>query len=269
MPTIVVVGHGGDRNQSLRCRRLESFCVVPAPLHLQGGNKYRYVADMENVQEVFPAVPSTGLHDLVGVIGVHDSGVYAATYLRRQLNPSGNFDSQGVLFFRDKYLKKSRLPPDVRRARARYASRVTPYAELAEELRKPFVVEPAIGAGPLRTEAVRSAEDYHRALEPFPGESDVDVVAKSFVDAPEIYMDGVRQGGELHWRSLTRHGGPPAGALPRLSRVAAPRPRQPDARGLRAHLHVRQAHSFLLAGHATRPTAASAGRSAPTRKSGG
>ncbi|MGW1102445.1 ATP-grasp domain-containing protein [Streptomyces sp. NPDC002540] len=186
---------------------------MSAPLRLQDRKDYRCVADTENAQEVFRAVLSAGLGDLAGVISVHEFGVFAAAYLRRQLHLPGNSDSRGVLFFRDKYLQKNRLPPDVRRARARYASRATPYAELAGELGKQFVVKPAIGAGSLRTEVVRSAEEYHRALEPFPGESDVDVVAESFVDAPEIYMDGIWQGGELHWRSLTRYHNSPLSAV--------------------------------------------------------
>lgn len=213
MPTIVDVGYRGDLDQALRCRGLEPFYIVPAPLHLQDRKNYRCVADMENAQEVFRAVLSAGLRDLAGVISVHEFGVFTAAYLRQQLNLPGNSDSQGVLFFRDKYLQKSQLPPEVRRARARYASRTTPYAEIAEELGKPFVVKPAIGAGSLRTEVVRSAEEYHRALEPFPGESDVDLVTESFVDAPEIYMEGIWQGGDLHWRSLTHYHSSPLSAV--------------------------------------------------------
>ncbi|MGW3493578.1 hypothetical protein [Streptomyces sp. NPDC001020] len=111
MPTIVVVGYQEDPDQALRRRGLEPFYIVSASPHSQDRKNYRRVAGVENALEDFRVVLSAGLSEPAGVTSVHDFGVFTADYLRRQLSLPGNSDSQGVLFFRDKCLQKSRLPP--------------------------------------------------------------------------------------------------------------------------------------------------------------
>ncbi|WP_308401116.1 ATP-grasp domain-containing protein [Streptomyces sp. AC512_CC834] len=81
----------------------------------------------------------------------------------------------------------------------------TPYRRLVDELGGTFVIKPAAGAGALRTSVIHSAREYEDALALFPGASDVAIVAESFVDAPEVYIDGIWEGGELRWSSMSRY----------------------------------------------------------------
>ncbi|WP_409061504.1 acetyl-CoA carboxylase biotin carboxylase subunit family protein [Streptomyces sp. SYP-A7185] len=203
MPTMIVIGYRDDLHQALERRGLDPCYIVQAPASAPEGRRFKRVTDMENAQEVMRAVLSAQVDDVAGVLTVHEMGVFAATYLRQQLSLPGNADSKAALYFRDKHLQKSALPPHVTRARCRYVSKETPFAELAEELGSVLVVKPAIGAGSQRTSIVRSAEEYARALEPFPGGSDVEIVAESFVDAPEVYLDGVWHDGRLRWSSMS------------------------------------------------------------------
>ncbi|MGW6274148.1 ATP-grasp domain-containing protein [Streptomyces sp. NPDC055060] len=241
MPTMVVLGYRPDLDQALQRRGISPHYLVQAPSAPPSDRACTHVADMENAQEILRAVLAARIDDMAGVLTVHEMGVFGATYLRRTLGLPGNTDSRSALYFRDKFLQKSRLPPQVRRARCRYASLGTSFAELADELGEVFVVKPATGAGSLRTNIVRSAEEYARALEVFSGRSDVEVVAESFVDAPEVYLDGIWQNGALRWSSMTRY---------HLSPLSA-------AQGgvLAAHLLDRRRHPELfdemetLAGH--------------------
>ncbi|MEU5924658.1 hypothetical protein ABZ817_13585 [Streptomyces antimycoticus] len=160
---------------------------------------------MENAQEIFRAVLSARLDDVAGVLSVHEMGVFGAAYLRQQLNLPGNTDSKTALYFRDKYLQKSELPSRVKRARCRHVSMGTSFADLADDLGEVFVVKPATGAGALRTNIIRSPEEYAQALALFSGQSDVEIVAESFVDAPEVYLDGVWENGDLRWSSMSSY----------------------------------------------------------------
>ncbi|MEV6757612.1 ATP-grasp domain-containing protein [Streptomyces sp. NPDC051214] len=205
MPTMVVIGYRPDLDQALRRRGLSPYYLAQAPSIPPADRRCTLVADMENAQEIARAVLAARIDDVAGVLTVHEMGVFGAAYLRKELGLPGNADSTSTLCFRDKFLQKSRLPPHVRRARCRYASHDTSFAELAGDLGEVFVVKPATGAGSLRTNIVRSAEEYARALEVFSGRSDVEVVAESFVDAPEVYMDGIWQNGSLRWSSMTRY----------------------------------------------------------------
>ncbi|MEU5610101.1 acetyl-CoA carboxylase biotin carboxylase subunit family protein [Streptomyces sparsogenes] len=205
MPTMIVIGYRGDLDQALRRRGLDPYYIAQAPAIPPNGTRFRRVADIEDVQEVFRAVLSARIDDVAGVLSVHEMGVFGATYLRQQLNLPGNTDSRTALYFRDKYLQKSKLPSHIRRARCRYASQDTSFADLADDLGDVFVIKPATGAGSLRTSIVRSPEDYARALEPFPGRSDVQIVAESFIDAPEVYIDGVWEDGGLRWSSMSSY----------------------------------------------------------------
>ncbi|MFD9905129.1 acetyl-CoA carboxylase biotin carboxylase subunit family protein [Streptomyces sp. NPDC059063] len=205
MATMMVIGYRDDLDQALQQRGLDPYYIVQAPANPPQHRRYTRVADMENAQEILRAVLSANIHDLAGVLSVHEMGVFGAAYLRRELGLPGNADAKAALSFRDKFLQKSRLPPQVERARCRYAARDTPYAELKDELGEPFVVKPATGAGALRTSVVGSPEEYARALDAFPGQSDVAMVAESFVDAPEVYLDGIWRNGELQWSSLSRN----------------------------------------------------------------
>lgn len=203
MPTMIVIGYREDLDQALRRRGLDPCYIVQGPARAPEGRRFKRVADMENVQEIWRAVLSAHVDDVAGVLTVHEMGVFGATYLRQQLNLPGNVDSRAALNFRDKYLQKSKLPPQVKRARCRYVSKDTSFLELSRELGDVFVIKPAIGAGSLRTSVVRSSEEYGRALELFPGQSDVEIVAESFVDAPEVYMDGIWRNGRLQWSSMS------------------------------------------------------------------
>ncbi|GHC68476.1 hypothetical protein GCM10010349_42600 [Streptomyces flavofungini] len=176
---------------------------MQAPMSPPPGQRFTSVADMENAQELLRAVLAARIDDVAGVLSVHEMGVFGAAYLRQQLSLPGNTDSKTVLSFRDKYLQKSKLPDDVRRARCRYVTEGTSFAELAADLGEVFVVKPATGAGSLRTEIVRSPEEYERALQQLPSQSDVGVVAESFIDAPEVYTDGIWEGGALRWSSMS------------------------------------------------------------------
>lgn len=203
MPTMIVIGYRDDLDQVLLRRGLDPCYIVQAPANGPKGRRFKRVADMENVQEVWRAVLSAQVDDAAGVLTVHEMGVFAATYLRQQLNLPGNVDTRAVLNFRDKYLQKSKLPARVERASCRYIAKGTSFPELSRELGDVFVVKPAIGAGSLRTSVVRSPDEYARALELFPGQSDVEIVAESFVDAPEVYMDGIWRNGRLQWSSMS------------------------------------------------------------------
>lgn len=205
MPTMVVIGYRPDLDQALLRRGLSPYYLAQAPSIPPADRRFTLVADMENAQEILRAVLAARIDDVAGVLTVHEMGVFGAAYLRRELGLPGNTDSMSTLCFRDKFLQKSRLPPHVRRARCRYASHDTSFADLAGDLGEVFVVKPATGAGSLRTNIVRSAQEYARALELFSGRSDVEVVAESFVDAPEVYMDGIWQNGSLRWSSMTRY----------------------------------------------------------------
>ncbi|MEU6121774.1 ATP-grasp domain-containing protein [Streptomyces sp. NPDC047123] len=215
MPAIVVIGYRDDLDRAVRNRGLDPFYIVQSPAVPPQGIDHRVVADIENAHEILRAVlsaPSLRLDDVVGVLSVHEMGVFGAAYLRRQLGLPGNADSMKVLRFRDKYLQKSGLPPHIRRARCRYVTADTSFEELTAEFGDVFVVKPANGGGSLRTTIVRSRQDFKEALGPFPTRSDVAAVAESFVDAPEIYVDGVWGGGALRWSTLVRYHASPLSA---------------------------------------------------------
>ncbi|WP_327271108.1 ATP-grasp domain-containing protein [Streptomyces sp. NBC_01224] len=205
MPRVIVIGYRGDLDRALRRRGLDPFYVVQAPMGAPDDRESCWVADFENAQEVLRAVLARRLDNIAGVLSVHEMGVFTAAYLRQQLRLPGNTDSRTVLSFRDKYLQKSRLLPEVRRARCRHVPKGTSYQELIDDLGKIFVVKPATGAGALRTNIIRSAEEYERALALFSGTSDVEIVAESFIDAPEVYIDGIWRDGELQWSSMGRY----------------------------------------------------------------
>lgn len=210
MPTMLVIGYREDLDRALRRRGLDPYYIVQTRMGPPEGRRCTRVSDMENAQEILRAVLSARIEDAVGVLSVHEMGVFGAAYLRQQLGLPGNTDSTKTLRFRDKFLQKSALPAGVRRARCRYVSAAgTAYADLVDELGDVFVVKPATGAGALRTSVVRSPEEYVQALEPFSGGSDVEVVAESFVDAPEVYIDGVWGDGALRWSSVSRNHAPP------------------------------------------------------------
>ncbi|MFH9070966.1 ATP-grasp domain-containing protein [Streptomyces alboflavus] len=205
MPTMIVIGYREDLHRALRRRGLDPHYIVQAPASPPAGRRCTRVADMENVQEVLRAVLSARLDDVAGALSVHEMGVFGAACLRQQLDLPGNRDSKATLYFRDKYLQKSELPPQIKRARCRYVTQDTSHADLVGELGDVFVVKPATGAGSVRTNVVRSPEEFTRAVGVLPGESDVQIVAESFIDAPEVYMDGIWSDGDLLWSSMTRY----------------------------------------------------------------
>ncbi|MER8161150.1 ATP-grasp domain-containing protein [Streptomyces sp. NPDC094472] len=205
MPTMIVIGHRDGLDQALQRRGLDPFYIVQAPANTPKGRRFSCVVDMENAQEILRAVLSAQLDDVAGVLTVHEMGVFGAAYVRQQLGLPGNTDSKATLYFRDKYLQKSKLPPQVKRARCRYVPVGTSFTDLAGDLGDVFVVKPATGAGALRTSIVRSADEYAQAVKPFSGQSDVEIVAESFIDASEVYIDGIWKNGDLQWSSMSRN----------------------------------------------------------------
>lgn len=212
MSKLVVLGYREDLDRAIKRRGFEPYYLVQASAAAPAGRRFARVADLENAQEISRAVLAGRIGEIAGVLTVHEMGVFGAAYLRQQMGLPGNADSQRVLYFRDKYLQKSMLPDGVRHARCRYLSQDTSYAELVADLGDVLVIKPANGAGSLRTDIVRSAEEYARAVKPLAGRSDVQVVAESFIDAPEIYLDGIWQNGELRWSSLARYNVAPLSA---------------------------------------------------------
>ncbi|KRV50204.1 argininosuccinate lyase 2 [Wenjunlia vitaminophila] len=213
MPTMIVIGYREDLDQALRRRGLDPHYIVQAPVSPPGTRSCTFVSDIENAQEILRAVLSARPDHVAGVLTVHEMGVFGAAYLRQQLKLPGHTDSLATLYFRDKFLQKSGLPPQVKRARCRYVPRGTSYDDLVNDLGDVFVVKPATGAGALRTSVVRSPEDHSRAMALLPGESDVQIVAESFVDAPEVYIDGIWKDGDLRWFSMSRNHIPPLKAV--------------------------------------------------------
>lgn len=212
MPAMIVIGYRDDLDLALRRRGLTPFYIVPRPAVPPQGIDFTSVSDIENAHEILRAVLAARIEDVAGVLSCHEMGVFGAAYLRQQLNLPGNPDSKRVLYFRDKYLQKNSLPPHVRRAHCRYVPSGATFEDLATELGDTFVIKPANGGGSLRTTIVRSPEDYEQALNPFPDRSDVAVVAESFIDAPEIYVDGVWGDGGLRWWTLVGYHASPLSA---------------------------------------------------------
>ncbi|MFE0175383.1 acetyl-CoA carboxylase biotin carboxylase subunit family protein [Streptomyces sp. NPDC059002] len=212
MPAMIVIGYRDDLDRALRNRGLNPFYIVQSPAIPPQGIDFTVVTDIENAHEILRAALAARIDDVAGVLSVHEMGVFGAAYLRQQLNLPGNSDSRKVLDFRDKYLQKNALPPHIRRARCRYVPPGTSYADLAAEFGDVFVIKPANGGGSLRTTVVRSPELYEQALGPFPDRSDVAVVAESFIDAPEFYVDGVWGEGRLQWSTLVRYRASPLSA---------------------------------------------------------
>ncbi|WP_327391614.1 ATP-grasp domain-containing protein [Streptomyces sp. NBC_01186] len=205
MPTMIVIGYRPDLDRALRRRGLDPYYLVQAQVSPLKGRNFKFVTDIENVQEVLRAVLSARIEDAAGVLSVHEMGVFGAAYLRQALNLPGNTDSKTALYFRDKYLQKSSLPPQIKRARCRYVSKYTSFAELVGDLGDTFVIKPATGAGSLRTHIVRTPEEYSQAVKPLPSRSDVEIVAESFIDAPEVYIDGIWNNGDLQWSSMSNY----------------------------------------------------------------
>ncbi|MDX3224857.1 ATP-grasp domain-containing protein [Streptomyces sp. ME19-01-6] len=232
MPTMIVIGHRDGLDQALQRRDLEPFYIVQPPVNTPEGRRFKRVADMENAQEILRAALSAHIDDAAGVLTVHEMGVFGAAYLRQQLNLPGNTDSKANLYFRDKYLQKSKLPPQVKRARCRYLSKDTSFTELSDDLGATFVIKPATGAGALRTNIIRSPEEYSRALKLFPGQSDVEIVAESFIDGSEVYIDGIWKNGDLRWSSMSRNHISPLNAV--------------QGGVLAAHILDRRRHSTLF-----------------------
>ncbi|MFJ2766659.1 acetyl-CoA carboxylase biotin carboxylase subunit family protein [Streptomyces sp. NPDC087300] len=212
MPAMIVIGYRDDLDRALRNRGLSPFYIAQRPALPPQGIDFTVVSDIENAHEILRAVLAARIDDVAGVLSCHEMGVFGAAYLRQQLGLPGNTDSRKVLDFRDKYLQKNGLPSRVRRARCRYVPSGTSFEELATELGDPFVIKPANGGGSLRTKIVRSPADYELALNPFPDRSDVAVVAESFHDAPEIYIDGVWGDGGLRWWTLVGYHASPLSA---------------------------------------------------------
>jgi len=205
MPRMIVIGYRDDLDQALRRRGLDPFYVVQDPNGAPADRQSCRVADFENAQEVLRAVLARRLDDVVGALSVHEMGVFTAACLRQQFNLPGNADPRTILSFRDKYLQKSGLPPEVRRARCLHVPTGTSYRRLADDLGERFVIKPAAGAGAQRTSIIHSAQEYEDALALFPGASDVAIVAESFVDGPEVFIDGIWERGELRWSCMSRY----------------------------------------------------------------
>ncbi|QIS12704.1 ATP-grasp domain-containing protein [Nocardia arthritidis] len=212
-PMLIVLGYRDDLDQALRRRGVDPYYIVNAPASPPNGRNSISVTDIEDVQELSRAVLAAGVDNADGVLTVHEFGVFGAAYLRQQLDLPGHRDPQKTLYFRDKYLQKNALPPEVRRARVRYVSAQTSYADIADELGDVFVIKPANGAGSLRTSIVHSPDEYAAAVEPLPTRSDVAIVAESHIDAPEIHIDGIWCGGALYWSSLARYNTSPLSAV--------------------------------------------------------
>lgn len=210
---MIVIGYRDDLDRALHDRGLDPFYIVQAPSSPPRNRNFTFVSDMENAQEVLRAVLSAPLHNVAGALSVHEMGVFTAAYLRQQLNLPGNADTRTALYFRDKYLQKSALPPHIRRARCRHVPVGASFADLVAELGETIVVKPATGAGSLRTSIVRSPEEYERALTSLPSQSDVGIVAESFIDAPEVYMDGIWRNGSLYWSSMSNYHSAPLTAV--------------------------------------------------------
>jgi hypothetical protein len=209
MSTVIVIGYRGGMVDALKRRGLDAFHVVAKYKEGLAGTRYTQVDDLENAQEVLRAVLAADVPDVVGVVTGHDRGVFTAAMLRDHLGLPGFRDYGTALRFRDKYLQKSALPDEVRRAGCVYVDADTGHRELAAALGTPFVVKPANGAGAVRTVIVHSEEEFTRYLEPHRRGSNIALVAESFVRGEEIHIDGVRHRGRLLWNSVARYNRPP------------------------------------------------------------
>ncbi|MCW2631942.1 MAG: hypothetical protein JWR88_904 [Pseudonocardia sp.] len=97
------------------------------------------------------------------------------------------------------------MPADIKRARCRYVRTGSTFDELAAELGIPFVVKPANGLGAERTTVVGSMEEFTTLVAGSPPPSDLEYIAESFVDGPEMHIDGVWAQGGVLWSSVSKY----------------------------------------------------------------
>ncbi|MFI6473157.1 acetyl-CoA carboxylase biotin carboxylase subunit family protein [Streptomyces sp. NPDC050516] len=204
MGTVIVLGYRKGIADAVARRGLDVFHVERKAKEALAGTRFALVDDLEDAQEVLRTVLGAGLTDVVGVVTGHEQGVFTAALLRDHLGLPGDRDWARALRFRDKYLQKAALPPDVQRARCEYVGPHTTYAELAAGLGTPFVVKPANGAGSVGAAAIGSEREFVRHLGPRRGGADAAWVAESFVGGREFNIDGVWSQGRLRWCSVSR-----------------------------------------------------------------
>ncbi|MFF4183036.1 acetyl-CoA carboxylase biotin carboxylase subunit family protein [Streptomyces sp. NPDC001691] len=203
MGTMIVLGHRKGIADAVARRGLEVFQVERKMKEALAGTRFALVDDLEDAQEVLRTVLGARLTDVVGVVTGHEQGVFTAALLRDHLGLVGDRDWARTLRFRDKYLQKAALPPDVPRARCRYIGPRTTYAELADGLGTPFVVKPANGAGSVGAAPIASEREFTRHLGARGG-AGAAWVAESFVSGREFNIDGVWSRGRLRWCAVSR-----------------------------------------------------------------
>ncbi|MEU0949472.1 ATP-grasp domain-containing protein [Streptomyces canus] len=209
MGTMIVLGHRPGLAEAVERRGLKPFYIVEKYKEALSKSSVRRVRDLEDGQEVLRTVLSTELHDVSGVVTAHEQGVFTAALLRDHLRLPGDRDYTRALRFRDKYLQKTALPRRVRRAHCAYVDTRTGYTNLVAELGVPFVIKPANGFAAARTAKISSQEAFDEYLGEQRRDSDVSLVAESFVPGDELHVDGVWHDGRMLWNSVARYHEPP------------------------------------------------------------
>ncbi|MGW3123460.1 ATP-grasp domain-containing protein [Streptomyces sp. NPDC001107] len=209
MGTMIVLGHRPGLTKAIERRGLKPFYIVEKYKEALRGSRVQRVHNLEDGQEVMRSLLSADLDDVHGVVTAHEQGVFTAALLRDHLRLPGDGDYALALRFRDKYLQKAALPSGIRRANCRYVDTGTSYAMLAAELGVPFVIKPANGFAAAGTAKILSQSTFDEYLRGQPRDSDVALVAESYVPGDELHVDGVWRGGRILWNSVARYHEPP------------------------------------------------------------
>jgi biotin carboxylase len=208
MAEVVVLGYRKGLDEALARRGANTFYVVERYKDGLAGQEYRLVQQLEDAQEVLRVIQAAGLEEVTAVVTDREQGVFATALLRNYFGLPGG-DYARALLFRDKYLQKSALAPDVRRADCQYLTGESSFECLARALGSPFVVKPANGLGATRTALIATADEFKEYIAKIQPIANIAYVAESYVSGREFHIDGVWHGGRLRWSSVGRYHEPP------------------------------------------------------------